>query len=79
MSGHDRVDWNDAPADARAWVVDSNGDAYWLRWDVARERFGDGHWLQPGMTNDVQRSMTPADLFDWDISRPWLESLTYRP
>lgn len=79
MSGHDRIDWQQAPEDASAWAVDSKGDAWWLHWDAERDHFDDGGWLQPGMTNSVQTSMTPADIFGWDSARDWHDSLTFRP
>lgn len=79
MTGYDRIDWQQAPEDACAWAVDGKGDAHWLHWKVESDHFDDGGWLQPGMTNDVQSSMTPAELFGWDTSRNWRDSLTFRP
>lgn len=78
MSGYSGINWQDAPEDAAAWAVDAKGQAFWLHWDVQHDHFDDGGWLQPGMTNNVQRSMTPAHLYGWDTSRPWVESLSFR-
>ncbi|NII09705.1 hypothetical protein [Oleiagrimonas sp. C23AA] len=79
MSGHDQVDWNQAPEQAKAWAVDSQGQAHWLHWDARHDHFDDGAWVQPGLTNNVQYAKTPAQLFGWDPNHAWRESLTLRP
>lgn len=79
-AGHDKVDWTRAPEGAKAWAVDSKGDAHWLHWDVEDDHFDDGSWVQPGRTDTAQPPLSsPADRFDWDSTRDWRDSLTFRP